>query len=76
VAEGIGYASLAAQPGDIVLTHHQRSVRVYNHGGIVVKWPSIVHSVYPRVELADATKHWMWGFHQTAVLDPYEVPVA
>lgn len=69
-AEGISYATLDAKPGCIVLTKHSTSSRVYNHAGIVIKWPMIVHAIHPKVAQVDASKHGMWAFHEVAVLDP------
>ena len=33
-----------ALPGDIIL---YKSGRVYSHGGIIIKWPQIIHASYP-----------------------------
>jgi cell wall-associated NlpC family hydrolase len=61
VVEAISYATMLAMPGDLVLTRHDKSARVYNHGGIVVKWPRVIHAVNPKVEEVDASTHWMWS---------------
>jgi len=70
VAEAVSYATLDASPGNIVLTRSTGS-KVYNHGGIVIRWPQIIHAVEPRVELTDATKHELWCFVEVSVFDPW-----
>jgi cell wall-associated NlpC family hydrolase len=50
VAEGVGYPCMEALPGNLVLTRAVHS-KVWNHGGIVIKWPRIVHAVDPEVAL-------------------------
>jgi cell wall-associated NlpC family hydrolase len=74
IVEAISYPSLQAEPGNIVLSRHEPDGRLYNHGGIVIRWPRIVHSVYPRVEECDASTHWMWGNRQVCVFDPWRKP--
>jgi cell wall-associated NlpC family hydrolase len=71
VAEAVSYATLEAKPGDIVLTKSANS-RLYNHGGIVVKWPLIIHAVDPMVRMDDATAHELWCYRTVVVLDPYK----
>lgn len=61
----------AALPGDIVLFKAVRS-RLYNHGGIVVSWPRIIHAVHPCVTESDATAHYLTGFTTMSVFDPWE----
>ena len=67
--ETIAYRSIAAQPGDLVLTRTANS-RVYNHGGVVVAWPKVVHAVDPFVEEIDASTHPLWSYQQVAVFRP------
>jgi cell wall-associated NlpC family hydrolase len=68
VIKAISYPTLKAQPGDLVLTHHSHMTNArFNHGGIVVAWPKIIHAVNPKVEETDATQHWMWNFREVAV---------
>ena len=71
VAEGISYYTLDAAPGNMVLTRAVGS-KVYNHGGIVVSWPTILHAVSPVVERANATSHYLWAFQDVMVLDPFK----
>lgn len=70
VAEAISYPTLNALPGNIVLTKSVGS-RVYNHGGIVIKWPLVLHAVAPRVEECDASTHRLWEHQIVTVLDPW-----
>lgn len=70
VAEGVAYPSLHALPGNLVLTRAVGS-RVFNHGGIVVKWPRIIHAVYSGVEEADGSTHYLWDHQIVTVLDPW-----
>jgi len=67
--ECVAYRSTAIEPGNLVLT--RVNSRIYNHAGIVVAWPRIVHAVSPCVEEADASRHPMWINHQIAVFDPF-----
>jgi cell wall-associated NlpC family hydrolase len=75
VVEAISYATLPAEPGNLVLTRSANS-RLFNHGGIVVKWPLIIHSVAPRVCYTDATADELWCFREVAVFDPFLKKVA
>lgn len=71
VAESTVYRTAGmALPGDVALVRAGKS-RVYNHAGIVIRWPVIVHAVQPVVERADASRHPLWAYQQMAVLDPW-----
>ena len=49
-------------PGDVVLFQFGRCI---SHGGIVVEWPTIIHSYFREgVVLADATKGDLAGRHR------------
>jgi hypothetical protein len=69
--EGVAYRSLEAAAGNIVMTKAAGS-RVYNHGGIVLAWPAIIHAVSPKVEEVNAAKHPMWAYQTVAVFDPWK----
>jgi cell wall-associated NlpC family hydrolase len=71
VAEEISYRTLHALPGDLALTRSSNS-RLYNHGGIVVKWPKVIHAIHPAVCECDATAHELWCFRTVAVFDPFQ----
>jgi cell wall-associated NlpC family hydrolase len=68
--ESVAAPGLVAQPGDIVLTCAKRS-RHYNHAGIVIAWPKIIHAIHPAVEMCYATRHWFWAYNRCSVFDPY-----
>jgi NlpC/P60 family putative phage cell wall peptidase len=70
ICEQISYPTLNARPGDLVLTRSSNS-HVYNHAGIVLEWPRIIHAVEPAVSECDATAHQLWCFRQVAVFDPF-----
>jgi cell wall-associated NlpC family hydrolase len=70
IAEGIAYATSEAKPGDLVLTRTVGS-HVYNHGGIVVEWPVIIHAIHPAVQQADASRHPLWAYHEVGIFDPW-----
>ncbi len=69
VLEGRAYRTTKIDPGNVVLVKSAGSRR-YNHGGIVVAWPKVIHSVEPMVEITDATQHWLWAFQDVVVFDP------
>jgi cell wall-associated NlpC family hydrolase len=71
-AEGIATPGLVAEPGDIVLTCAKRS-RHYNHAGIVIAWPKVIHAIHPAVETCYATRHWFWAYNRCSVFDPYVI---
>jgi NlpC/P60 family putative phage cell wall peptidase len=73
VAEAVSYTTLEAKPGNIVLTRAAGS-RVFNHGGIVVNWPRVIHAIDPSVEECDASTHRLWAYKTVAVFDPWEKP--
>jgi len=70
IAEGVANGSLRAEPGNILLLRTSNS-RVYNHGGIIVQWPTIIHAVEPRVEEANLLLHPLWAFQKIAIFDPF-----
>lgn len=71
IAEGRAVRSMPdALPGDIVLVK-TGSTRVFNHAGIVIAWPRVIHAINPCVSEVDASVHPMWSFHPVVVLDPW-----
>ena len=72
VLKNISYRTLDAQPGNIAVTHHSADGKLWNHGGIVTKWPMVIHSVDPYVEEVDATQHCMWCYREVTIFDPWE----
>jgi cell wall-associated NlpC family hydrolase len=62
------YASVQVKPGSIVLTKAVNS-KLWNHGGIVVAWPKIIHSVDPQVVITNASRDPMWAYRELAVFE-------
>jgi cell wall-associated NlpC family hydrolase len=72
VAQAISYPTLEARPGNIVLSRHSDHALALSHGGIVTRWPMLIHAVGdPGVEETDATKHEMWCFREVLIFDPW-----
>ena len=71
IAETVLYRSTQAQSGNLILTRAANS-KVYNHAGIVIIWPRVVHAIIPCVELTDASTHALWAHRQIAILDPWK----
>lgn len=65
------YRSVKTLPGDLVLTRAAKS-KVYNHAGIVVGWPKIIHAISPCVELINASTHPLWSYQLIVVLNPWQ----
>ena len=72
IVEGVSFPTLEAQPGDVALVRVMDS-RLYNHGGIVTKWPRLVHAISPAVEEVNASTDCsgMWANQQVAIFDPF-----
>jgi cell wall-associated NlpC family hydrolase len=71
IAETKCFASVKASPGNLVMTRCVRSKR-FNHGGIVIAWPYVVHAVTnTHVSMADASRHPLWVRHDIAIFDPF-----
>jgi len=66
--EAVCYRSLAIEPGNIVMTKAADS-KVYNHGGIVIQWPRVLHAMHPAVEVVDASRDSMWAYQGIASFD-------
>lgn len=72
MAETRCFASMqGAQPGGLLLAKVVGS-RVYNHSGVVVAWPHILHAIFSGVCLVDASRDPMWAGKQIAIIDPWE----
>jgi NlpC/P60 family putative phage cell wall peptidase len=73
MVEGIAYATLEARPGDIALVRVAGS-ELYNHGGIVTKWPRVVHNVGPSAVEVNASNDCCgtWANQQVAIFDPFK----
>jgi cell wall-associated NlpC family hydrolase len=69
-AEAVSFYSLNAAPGNILLVRAGDSP-VYNHGGIVLRWPRIAHAIVPKVAAVNAPACSLWANKQVVVLDPF-----
>lgn len=56
--------------GSLVLAKVARS-KVFNHSGICVGWPMVVHAVEPRVMAVDAVQDPMWATREIEIYDPW-----
>jgi cell wall-associated NlpC family hydrolase len=70
IAEAVCNRSVKPDPGNFVLSRCVGSKR-FNHGGIVVNWPVVIHAVAPAVETACVIDHRLWSYQQIAILDPW-----
>ena len=66
------FASNKVEAGNIVLTKCAQS-KNWNHGGIVVQWPRVVHAYSERVSEVNVSVHHMWTGNEIAVLNPFKV---
>lgn len=66
--ESVGYPTFQALPGDVILGRVVGS-KVYNHGGIVTKWPKIIHAISPEVCEADASSDLLWSHRDMVWFD-------
>jgi cell wall-associated NlpC family hydrolase len=71
--EGASYVSTLADPGNIVLSKVAGS-KVYNHGGIVTKWPYVIQAVFPDVNEVNVTSDPLWCPQQVVIFDPFRKP--
>jgi len=70
LCECVGYRTSKIDTGCILLVRAAGSKR-YNHAGLCVGWPRVVHAIAPAVEEIDASRHPMWMNHEIAVFDPF-----
>lgn len=71
IAERVFYRADQVEPGNLVLCHAAGS-KVYNHGGIVTKWPFAIHALYAGVNEVDVTRHPMWAYKILSIFDPWK----
>lgn len=69
-AEAVAYQSTEAAPGSLVLLR-AGGARLYNHGGIVLAWPRLVHAITPAVKEVDASRDPLWACQRIRILDPF-----
>ena len=68
--EGICRGTVMAEPGSLILFRVAKS-RLYNHGGIITRWPFMVHAADPVVKEQNCVTHWLTGFTAFAIFDPW-----
>lgn len=69
VCETQCYAAQKIEPGNLVAVKCATG-RIWNHGGIVIEWPFIVHCVLPKVVKIDASRDPMWAHKEIDVFSP------
>lgn len=62
------YASLKIKPGNVAMIKAVQS-KCWNHGGIVLAWPKVIHAVSPKVAVIDASRDPMWAGAEIVVFD-------
>lgn len=71
IAETFCTRSVRALPGSLALVKCVGS-KLYNHGGIVVSWPHVIHLGYHDVEQICVMHHRNWTHKEVAIFDPWE----
>jgi hypothetical protein len=68
--ETVCAGTVDAKPGSLALF---RAVdgRLYNHGGIITKWPFIVHATADGVKESNAVTYWLTAHRAIAIFDPW-----
>lgn len=59
-----------AKDGCIVLTRACGS-KLFNHGGIVTRWPHVVHCLQPACSEVNAARDPFWAFSEIEIYDPW-----
>jgi hypothetical protein len=72
ILETVCMAKIAAEPGSLALF---RSVdgRLYNHGGIVTKWPYLVNATVDGVKESNTLNFWLTAECPVAIFDPWSL---
>lgn len=70
VLETICRGGVDALPGNLALFRSVGSKR-FNHGGIVTRWPFMVHAVSDGVREQDATSHFLTSHMEMVIFDPW-----
>lgn len=71
VAETTCRRSEKALPGDLALFKVVHT-KIYNHGGIVTRWPFGVHAGRDGVRVIDFSNHPLTAFKPMQIFDPFE----
>lgn len=61
---------IAAEPGTLALFRCVGS-RLFNHGGIVTKWPMMIHAMADGVKESNATQHFLTSHMEMSIFDPW-----
>lgn len=59
-----------AEPGSLALFRVVGS-KLFNHGGIVTKWPMMIHAEDPKVKEVNASTHWLTAHREVVIFDPW-----
>lgn len=70
VLEASCIGTVDAKPGSLALFKVVGS-RVFNHGGIITKWPFMVHAADPCVKEINAVSHWLTARREVSIFDPW-----
>lgn len=69
--EGQARRDLQALPGSLVVARVAVG-KLYNHSGIVTRWPYVVHAVHSGVDEVDASNDPLWICKPVEVFDPWD----
>lgn len=70
VLDSICRMNVKAQPGSLALFRVVNS-KLFNHGGIITKWPFMLHAHNGGVREINASTHWLTAHRQVAIFDPW-----
>lgn len=73
ILSSVCWPTLKVEAGNIVAMRSDGSP-VFNHSGIVLKWPRCIHCMYGGVEEFDIHRHPMWAMHEVKIFDPFTNP--
>lgn len=68
--DAICRGTVDALPGSLALFRCVRS-RLFNHGGIITKWPMMLHATPDGVKESDATQHYLTSHMEMSIFDPW-----
>ena len=70
VLDTICRGTVDAKPGSLVLFRVAGS-KLFNHGGIITKWPFMLHATQEGVKESNATTYFMTSQREMAIFDPW-----
>lgn len=68
--ETICRGTVDAKPGSLALFRCVRS-KLFNHGGIITKWPMMLHATSDGVKESNATQHFLTSHMEMSIFDPW-----